>query len=70
MSESDTHDVADILGCVGADLIDVAQRVEGLPPNLQAAAAAVELGTITTPRDALTVDVARVLALVAAALVD
>ena len=64
------YEVADVLGCVGADLIDVAQRVETLPPGLQAAAAAVELGTITTPRDALTVEFARVLAAVAAALVD
>lgn len=59
-------EVADVLGCVGADLIDVAQRVEGLPPNLQAAAAAIELDAITTATDALSVEVARVLAVVVA----
>lgn len=57
------------MGCVGSDLIDVAQRVEGLPPNLQAAAAAVELGLVTTATDALSVKVARLLGIFAESLV-
>jgi hypothetical protein len=61
--------VADVLGCVGADLTDAARRVALLPPGLQAAAAAVELSTITTATDELSVAVARVLAIVADAVV-
>lgn len=64
----DDFTVSDVLGCVGADLTDVAQRVAGLPPEVQAAAAGIELTTITTPTDALSVEVHRVLALVVAKL--
>ena len=60
-------EVADVLGCVGADLIDLSRRVALLPPDLQAAAAVVEYGTITTATDSLSIEVARVLALVVAA---
>lgn len=57
----DNFTVADALGCVGADLIDVAQRIGQLPPELQAAAAGVELSTIAMANHALSVEVARVL---------
>jgi hypothetical protein len=56
---------ADLLGCLAADLSDVARRVAILPPELQAAAAAVELANITTARDPLSVEVDRVLQVVA-----
>ena len=62
------YEVADVLGSVGADLIDVARRVCEFPPNFQAAAAAAEVATITTADDALSVEVARVLAVVVAAI--
>ena len=61
----DEFTVADVLGCVGADLTDVARRVGELPPEVQAAAAGTELATITTPRDGLTRAVARVHARIA-----
>lgn len=64
----DDFTVADVLGCLGADLTYVARMVAELPPEVQAAAACIELATITTARDALTHEVARVLALVASAL--
>ena len=65
----DDFTIADVLGCLGADLTDVARMVGELPAEVQAAAASIELATITTPRDALTHEVARVLALVASSLV-
>ena len=61
----DDFTIADVLGCLGADLTDVARMVGELPAEVQAEAASIELATITTPRDALTHEVARVLALVA-----
>ena len=66
----DGFTVADVLGCVGADLTDVARRVGELPAEVQAAAAGVELSTITTAHDALSREVHRVLVLVAAAVFD
>lgn len=45
--------VADLLGCVGADLIDAARRVEDFPPALQAAASSLELAGMTSSQDAL-----------------
>lgn len=62
--------LADVLGCLGADLIDVAQCIEQLPPELQVAAAGVELSTSTTATDALSVEVSREVTVVALALVD
>ena len=58
------YEVADVLGSVGADLIDVARRVCEFPANFQAAAAAAEVATITTATDELSLEVARVLAVV------
>jgi hypothetical protein len=57
--------VADVLGCLGADLTDAARRVADFPPSVQASKAVVELQTITTATDALSLEVHRVLAVVA-----
>ena len=63
---NDAVTIADVLGCAAADLQDVARMICGLPADLQPAAALVELASVTTSDDALSLRIRAVLAAVAA----
>lgn len=63
-------EVADVLGCLGADLVDVARMTEELPPGLRVSAAQVELSSVTRANDPLSTEVKRLLTLIAHWLVE
>lgn len=60
----DDFDVADLLGCLGADLTDVSRMIGHLPAGLQSAAAQVEMASVTRANDPLSVAVHRLLGVV------